>query len=65
MIRRRLLVDGVVQGVGFRPFVHRLAGDERLVGFVANTSAGVVIEIEGPPERVERFVRRLRSEAPP
>ncbi|MBE0565093.1 MAG: carbamoyltransferase HypF, partial [Krumholzibacteria bacterium] len=65
VIRRRLLVDGVVQGVGFRPFVHRLACDEQLAGFVGNSSRGVVIEVEGPPERVEGFTRRLRAEAPP
>ena len=64
-MRRRLLVDGVVQGVGFRPFVHNLARSEGLGGFVTNTSRGVVIEIEGPAEVLERFVRRLRDEAPP
>ncbi len=65
MIRRRLLVDGVVQGVGFRPFVHNLAAAEGLAGFVTNTSKGVVIELEGPVERVDGFVRRLTAEAPP
>ena len=64
MIRRRLLVDGVVQGVGFRPFVHNLARDEGLAGFVTNTSAGVVIEVEGPADRVDRFAGRLRDDAP-
>ena len=44
MIRRRLQVDGIVQGVGFRPFVTNLARDEKLTGFVTNNSAGVVIE---------------------
>jgi len=65
LIRRRLLVNGVVQGVGFRPFVYNLARDEDLVGFVSNTSAGVVIEVQGPVESVDRFGERLRNQAPP
>jgi len=54
-----------VQGVGFRPFVHRLARRFRLTGYVANDSAGAVIEVEGPAARVERFVHALRTELPP
>ena len=50
LLRRRLLVDGIVQGVGFRPFVYNLARSENLVGFVTNTSDGVVIEIQGSME---------------
>ncbi len=65
MIRRRLLVNGVVQGVGFRPFVYNLALGEGLAGFVSNTSAGVVIEIEGEPAAVARFEQRLVDEPPP
>ena len=65
MIRRRLQVDGIVQGVGFRPFVTNLARDEQLTGFVTNNSAGVVIEVQGPLRRVDAFSHRLRSEAPP
>jgi hydrogenase maturation protein HypF len=63
--RRRLLVDGIVQGVGFRPFVYNLARAENLSGFVTNTSDGVVIEIQGPGETLDRFTIRLESEAPP
>jgi hydrogenase maturation protein HypF len=63
--REALLVCGVVQGVGFRPFVYRLALEEGLAGFVGNDTDGVTIEIEGPEERVEAFVARLRCEAPP
>jgi hydrogenase maturation protein HypF len=60
-----VLVNGVVQGVGYRPFVYRLALEEGLAGFVGNDTGGVTIEIEGPGERVEAFLVRLRSEAPP
>jgi len=63
--RREVLVRGVVQGVGFRPFVYRLAQDEGLSGSVGNDTNGVTIQIEGPTERVEAFLVRLGSEAPP
>jgi hydrogenase maturation protein HypF len=63
--REVLQVRGVVQGVGFRPFVYRLATEERLAGFIGNDTGGVTIEIEGPAERLESFRRRLRAEAPP
>jgi len=58
-------VRGVVQGVGFRPFVYRLAQEERLSGSIGNDTDGVTIEIEGPEERVEAFLKRLRDEMPP
>lgn len=63
--RRRLLVQGVVQGVGFRPFVYGLAHRLALTGFVGNDSRGVFIEIEGPPAGVRQFEQALRAEAPP
>jgi len=63
--REALTVRGVVQGVGFRPFVFRLASEENLAGFIGNDTGGVTIEIEGPAERVEAFRRRLQAEAPP
>ena len=63
--RERYEVRGVVQGVGFRPFVYRLALEEGLAGFIGNDTGGVTIEIEGPAERVEAFRRRLEAEAPP
>jgi hydrogenase maturation protein HypF len=62
--RRSVMVRGVVQGVGFRPFVYRLALEEGLAGFVGNDTDGVTIEIEGPEERVEAFLDRLRSQTP-
>ncbi len=60
-----LHVEGVVQGVGFRPFVHRLAMRHRLAGWVRNESGAVRIEIEGPPDRLSAFVSELETEAPP
>ena len=64
-MRRGLRVEGVVQGVGFRPFVYRIAYEEGLAGFIGNDTDGVTIEIEGPPAHVEAFLARLRAEAPP
>jgi hydrogenase maturation protein HypF len=55
---------GVVQGVGFRPFVHRLATRCGLSGWVANTPGGVVARVEGEPDAVARFRARFRAEAP-
>jgi hydrogenase maturation protein HypF len=63
--RVRIRVDGIVQGVGFRPFVHSLAGRIRLSGFVRNDSRGVVIEVEGAQDRLYEFIDKLQSEAPP
>jgi hydrogenase maturation protein HypF len=54
-----------VQGVGFRPFVYRLATEEGLAGSIGNDTDGVTIEIEGPAARVEAFLERLRIETPP
>jgi hydrogenase maturation protein HypF len=58
-------VEGVVQGVGFRPYVHRLAVELGLDGFVRNDARGAVIEAEGPPDAVEALLARLPAEAPP
>jgi hydrogenase maturation protein HypF len=63
--RARIRVEGVVQGVGYRPFVHRLAGELELAGFVRNDARGVEIEAEGRADVVERFLERLSAEAPP
>jgi hydrogenase maturation protein HypF len=62
--RLRLLISGAVQGVGFRPHAYRLAGEMGLAGWVANDPGGVLIEVEGAPDRVERFVERLVRERP-
>jgi len=63
-LRRRLEISGVVQGVGFRPFVHRLATELGLAGWVRNTAKGVTIEIEGGADDIAAFERRLYSDAP-
>lgn len=63
--RKRIRVSGIVQGVGFRPFIHRLARGSGLRGLVRNTTTGVEIEIEGPTRRVARFIEALRKGAPP
>ena len=65
LIRRGVLVRGVVQGVGFRPFVYRLATEEGLSGFIGNDTDGVTLEIEGSAMRVEAFLTRLSTDAPP
>ena len=65
VIRRAIVAAGQVQGVGFRPFVYRLAHEEGLSGSVGNTSDGVRIEVQGFILAVERFGQRLRNELPP
>jgi hydrogenase maturation protein HypF len=61
--RRRFRARGIVQGVGFRPFVHRLAGEAGIAGFVLNDGQGVVIEAEGT--RLDDFAAELVRQAPP
>jgi len=60
-----LRVSGVVQGVGFRPFVHRLATEAGLAGWVRNTAGGVDVSLEGAAHAIDRFVLRLTDEVPP
>ncbi|MET8849856.1 carbamoyltransferase HypF [Amycolatopsis sp. NPDC004625] len=64
-MRVAVRVVGVVQGVGFRPFVHRLAVRLGLTGFVGNDVHGVFAEVEGPPPEIDRFIVALEAEAPP
>jgi hydrogenase maturation protein HypF len=64
-VRRQIEVSGIVQGVGFRPYVYRLATVRGLAGTICNTSAGVTIEVEGSVEQVADFVERLPADAPP
>lgn len=65
MQRRRLRVSGTVQGVGFRPFVHRLAQRSGLTGAVGNDERGVWCEVQGPEEALDTFAAALRQQAPP
>ena len=61
----RISVRGVVQGVGFRPFVFQLASKHNLKGWVCNTSEDVKIEVQGDSRELERFISELRNNAPP
>ncbi len=64
-IRRRYTVTGVVQGVGFRPFVHRIATELQLTGFVGNAAGAVFVEVQGERDAVAEFARRLVTHPPP
>ena len=63
--RLSVRVEGVVQGVGFRPFVRNLAARLGLAGFVGNDASGVFIEVEGDSEQLSAFLADLEDEAPP
>lgn len=65
MIRKVLLVKGIVQGVGFRPFCAKLAKELKLGGSVQNNSSGVLIELCGSNENIDEFSKKLLDEAPP
>lgn len=64
LARRIVRVSGVVQGVGFRPFVYRAASRHRLAGSVCNSSGSVVIDLEGDPSDIQSFLAALTGEAP-
>ena len=64
-MRKAIEIAGIVQGVGFRPFIYRLATENNLTGFITNTAAGVSIEVEGSAEAVGSFLSRLPKEVPP
>ena len=65
MISQRIRVSGAVSGLGFRPFVWRLAKELQLTGWVRNDAHGVEIEVHGAAEQVKRLIARLRDDAPP
>ena len=58
-------IKGIVQGVGFRPFIHRLVRRHNLCGTIRNTSSGVTMELEGEQEEISAFLQELPHEAPP
>ncbi len=62
--RLRITLRGAVQGVGFRPFVYRLATEMSLTGWVLNSSSGLVVEVEGRTDQLSRFEHRLERERP-
>ena len=62
--RVRVMLHGTVQGVGFRPFIHRQAVALGLAGWVANSPQGVVIEAEGSGERLDELLRLIDAESP-
>ena len=64
MERLSLKIHGIVQGVGFRPFIHRLVGEYALNGYIKNTSSGVELELEGERAALDRFVEALPERAP-
>src|SRR5579864_74720 len=64
-VRKQIAVSGIVQGVGFRPYVYRLANERQLSGSVRNTAAGVMIEVQGAGEAVDDFLARLPAQSPP
>lgn len=64
MNRIRIKLYGIVQGVGFRPFVHTLAHELGLTGFVQNVSWGLLMEVQGPPAATEKFQERLSRKPP-
>ena len=61
----RIQIRGIVQGVGFRPFIHRLVNAYALAGSIRNTSSGVTLELEGESGSIEAFLEALPREAPP
>jgi hydrogenase maturation protein HypF len=65
LVRMRARVEGTVQGVGFRPYVYRLARSLGLGGYVLNDAHGVLLEVEGGAQPVDEFLARLGPEAPP
>ena len=65
MNRFRYHITGIVQGIGFRPFVYRLAKKLNLAGFVQNTGEAVIIEIEGDKKEIDKFETILKTDLPP
>lgn len=65
IVRKKINVQGIVQGVGFRPFIFNLTKAHKLSGFVSNTSQGVMIEAEGTTDIITQFINDIKLKAPP
>ncbi len=65
LLRKRFVATGQVQGVGFRPFIYRIAHEHALTGTVSNTSEGVVIEVQGTAPRISDFLTMFHAQLPP
>lgn len=65
MVGKRIEIKGIVQGVGFRPFIYTLAKQFKLNGWVKNTSNGVIIEVDGETTSVDQFIQHITSSPPP
>jgi hydrogenase maturation protein HypF len=63
--RIQVTIEGIVQGVGFRPFIYRLANECGLTGWVMNTPSGVLLEAQGPQQRIAEFLPGIEQNAPP
>jgi len=63
--RTQIWITGIVQGVGFRPFIYNLAQKYELKGYVLNNTSGVNIEVEGEPSTIEEFIQKVKTEPPP
>ena len=63
-MRSRIIITGLVQGVGFRPFIFRMAQKHNLAGWVKNATDGVHVEVEGAPESIGDFMEAVRLEKP-
>ena len=63
-ITSQITITGLVQGVGFRPFVFRIAVKHNLTGWVQNTNESVIIQVTGTAQNINNFLRSLREEAP-
>src|SRR5437588_2327395 len=64
ILRKKIHVRGIVQGVGFRPYIYNQARSRGLCGYVLNSSSGVTIEVEGPEDVLDGFVEELRQHPP-
>ncbi len=61
----QIKINGIVQGVGFRPFIYKLAIEQKLKGYVLNSTSGVQIEAKGQKDSLDHFIYRIKDELPP